>query len=695
MGNNKVVIGATLTADGSQANKTVQSFKAELKKAAEELLHMQGEFGEFSNEAIVAAKRVAELRDNIDDARSLTDAFNPDAKFRALGQSIQGVVGGVTAYQGALGLVGIQSQEVEQALLKVQSAMAFSQGIDSVLESIQGFKNLNVIIQQSTVFQKVNNAATAAATAMQRLFGASVIGTGTAFNILKGAIIATGIGALLVGVGFLVSKISSWIDKTDEAKEAQDRLNGALERQEELLQEELDGIDYGIKARVLRAKIAGKTEAEIRAIEKNGGEQHIDALKRNMQAADRVEDEANRNSKLKAEEKKKIQEKAGKARQDYYKELGKQDTDALQFDLDVANKKREKEKEDLEKSKAKLEEQKKQNDQQIEEARRLNAELAKENQVNGGGSEQDREIIKLNQEFDAKRAILIKGGQSTIELEAAYQAKRLEIFEKYNKERQDKFDDATKEENKKNFDRISEQIEQERVASELKTANKQKEVDGIIQAAAGVVAAEGMSYNERLAIINMGEANLLANKELTEEQRTTIEQAFSNARKEIARNEMEAKREMMNLEAGLLDASAELAGKSTAAGKALAVAATLISTYTSAQKAYESQFLPVPDPTSPVRGAIAAATAVIGGLAKVKAIISVPVPGQSGGGSIAGGVSAPLQPTLSNSTTQLNPNQVAQINNQGNQAIKAYVVTTDINNDQEKITRINRAARIG
>src|SRR6478609_9907203 len=96
----KVVIGATLQADGTQANKTVASFRKELRDANEQLLKMQDEFGEFSNEAIVAAKRVAELKDSIGDARSLVDAMNPDAKFVAFGQSVQGVVGGFTALQG-------------------------------------------------------------------------------------------------------------------------------------------------------------------------------------------------------------------------------------------------------------------------------------------------------------------------------------------------------------------------------------------------------------------------------------------------------------------------------------------------------------------------------------------------------------------------------------------------------------------
>ena len=60
----------------------------------------------------------------------------------------------------------------------------------------------------------------------------------------------------------------------------------------------------------------------------------------------------------------------------------------------------------------------------------------------------------------------------------------------------------------------------------------------------------------------------------------------------------------------------QVAGQS----KGLSTGIALISTYFAAQKAFESQFLPVPDPSSPVRGSIAAAVAVASGLARVAQI---------------------------------------------------------------------------
>ena len=86
---------------------------------------------------------------------------------------------------------------------------------------------------------------------------------------------------------------------------------------------------------------------------------------------------------------------------------------------------------------------------------------------------------------------------------------------------------------------------------------------------------------------------------------------------------------MMYLIADAFQIAAEAAGESTAAGKALAVASTVISTwqtaqlaYASAQKAYESQ-LSIPTIDAPVRAKIAAGIAIVSGLMNVKNHIQI------------------------------------------------------------------------
>jgi len=161
-----------------QAAKSVGSLKTQLKQAQAEVQSLADKFGATSAEAIEAAKRAAELRDRIGDANALTEAFNPDAKFKALTSSLSGVAGGFAAVQGAMALFGSESEDLQKTLVKVQSAMALSQGLQAVGESIDSFKQLGAVIRTQVV---------------------------AAFSTLRGAIIATGVGALAVGVGLLIA----------------------------------------------------------------------------------------------------------------------------------------------------------------------------------------------------------------------------------------------------------------------------------------------------------------------------------------------------------------------------------------------------------------------------------------------------------------------------------------------------------
>jgi hypothetical protein len=156
----------------------IGSLKKQLREATAEVAILSDKFGATSEEAIKAAKRAAELRDRIGDAKALTEAFNPDAKFKALTASLSGVAGGFAAVQGAIGLFGTESKNVEKALLKVQSAMALSQGLQAIGESVDSFKQLKAV----------------------------VIDVGSkAFGSLRAAIISTGIGALVIGLGLLIA----------------------------------------------------------------------------------------------------------------------------------------------------------------------------------------------------------------------------------------------------------------------------------------------------------------------------------------------------------------------------------------------------------------------------------------------------------------------------------------------------------
>lgn len=155
-----------------QTEQAVTSLRSELRKAQAEVAAMSDRFGATSKEAIEAAKRAAELKDRIGDAKDLTDAFNPDAKFKALAGAANIAAGALSGFEGAMGLVGVQSEDAQQAILKVQSALAVSQGLDVLQQIPDTFRNIKAVA--------VN-----------------------AFGAIKGAIGATGIGLLVVALGAL------------------------------------------------------------------------------------------------------------------------------------------------------------------------------------------------------------------------------------------------------------------------------------------------------------------------------------------------------------------------------------------------------------------------------------------------------------------------------------------------------------
>jgi chromosome segregation ATPase len=276
------------------ASESVGSLKKQLREATAEVAILSDKFGATSKEAIEAAKRAAELRDRIGDARALTEAFNPDAKFKALSASLSGVAGGFAAVQGAIGLFGAESKELEKQLLKVQSALALSQGLQSVGESIDSFKQLGAVIQSTTIFQKANAAANALTASTLKLVGLSAETTAISFKVLKTAIASTGIGLLVIALGELVSALMNYTSSADKAAEKQKELNEQIAAGEEAANKSVkEFISSQAQLQELRAQLAGKGEDEILAIRKK-------ALQDQIAANDRAYEELIKVDKKKA-----------------------------------------------------------------------------------------------------------------------------------------------------------------------------------------------------------------------------------------------------------------------------------------------------------------------------------------------------------------------------------------------------------
>jgi hypothetical protein len=547
------IIGVKVKVDAGDVGKSVGSLKQQLREAQNEVTALSDKFGATSKEAIEAAKRAAQLKDAIGDAKALTDAFNPDAKFKALTASLSGVAGGFAALQGAVGLFGKQTEAVEKTLLKVQSAMALSQGLQAVGESIDSFKQLGAVIGNSV---------------------------SKAFGTLRSAIISTGIGALVVGVGLLianfetvkkvvlnfipglgkfadlvgnlVTKFTDFVGITSEADRVLEKLSKTNAKANE-----------NIEARVKLLTAQGGKEKEIYALQKEANANETNALRERLKLTGTLtEEEAKRFRELKVE-------------------------NAV---LDETEKKR---------------------------IADRNAQIAKE------AAEKQKEKDKIRADYEEGQNLIRR------EKELAANLTTTQILG-------------------------------------VTAAGK----DALVQTQ---VVAKGVTD----AIIVSATQQADAKKELTDYEKK-LEQEKFDAQLGLAS-------QSLSIIGGLVD-------QNSAAGKAIAVTQAIINTYQGASKALAQ---------GGIFGPVAAAATIAAGLINVKKIISTKVPSAKGTGNVADSGSpsmsmsaAPISPSapIQNTVTSLSQQSINQM---GSAAGRAYVVESDITNQQEKIVRINRAARLG
>lgn len=135
-----------------------------------------------------------------------------------------------------------------------------------------------------------------------------------------------------------------------------------------------------------------------------------------------------------------------------------------------------------------------------------------------------------------------------------------------------------------------------------------------------------------------------------------------------------------------LGAAADLAGRDSKLGKALAISSTIISTIMSARLAFQSAFSPIATVYSPILGAASAAAATMGGLAAIKQIRATKVPAVKGGGGGGGAMpSMPAPPPITSGVTFSQTVGTTDVKLQDTAPIKAYVVETEITSVQGKV----------
>ena len=550
-----------------------------------------------------------------------------DAAATTMGQKLGGALGGVTAgfslAQGVMGAFGVESEELERVLLRVQAALAIQQGFQGIRESLPYLTDLK----------------------------------NTAIDAFKGMTVASrafmtaGIGILIVGIGLLIENFdkianvfTGEIERNARYTKALNQSAKAIKDNAKELDKRADDLKRNQDFEYAMAEAQGATTAELRKMKVAQAEERIELEKDSVARAENIywlaKQRYQKLINLEADEEliKKAKENAVKARETLTKE--KEDLQQARQDRkDIINQNKVDEVKDRQdRIKAGQDAAKTQADLQKQELEKL-AEYNKAS-TDLFRSEYEKQVEAIKKKYDEQIALAKKYNKDYKDLEAA-QAKELE--------------DA--------LDKSMVKIETLSIA---KTQIAERDLGGL----RGSINTELQAKQEAADLeISILEAKASRAARIEEQSNSFKVKATLDGLSAIASiSELFGKK------------SEKAAKRAFQVQKAANIATALITTYQNATSAYASQFTPIPTPDSPIRGAIAAGIAVASGLANVAKIGQQKFEGgtpvsDSGGG---GGSIPSITPSF-NVVGNSGVNQLAQLQQQ---PVQAFVVSGSVTTAQ-------------
>jgi hypothetical protein len=608
------------------------SLKTELRKLKEQLAQLPEGTAEYDK----IAKRAGEVSDQIGDINTKVKNLGSDTKgIDAVVQGAQTLSGAFAVASSASALLGDNNEDLQKTMLKVESAIALTVGIQSIANALQ---------KESALVLGLQSTATAVQTGLQTAYTLAVGGTTGALKLLRLALISTGIGAIVVLIGSLIGYLASLEDNTESVTEAQDRFNKSLDRSNQLLKDNIKNIDAQSKNAVLRAKILGKSEEDIFKVEQEYSDKKLKALgneyDRKYALANKFRKDAKKVFQEGSEEEIKIakdtQSRLDKelldAKDAYYSERQNKQTNALNRELDIANQNRDAEK--------------KANEDAIK-----NKEIADE-------KEQKRLLAIRKKELEEINA----------------QAKIIEDNIKKNAEEKLKNDADIK----RKADEILKQIDIELAPEETPTQKLKRE------------------YEERLQILNEAGASTLSLEAKYVTDSLSLENKLAEDKKELRDKELADEKALQAQKLNTLGVSfgkvSELLGKNSKAGKAFAVSQALINTYQGITAELATKT------ATPFEFGVKLVNiaSVVGiGFKAVKDILKTPEMSLGGGGASApsGGGAGSSAPTF-NVVGNAGVNQIATTLGKEQPPVQAFVVSKQMTNQQEMDRNIVKNATL-
>ena len=279
------------------------------------------------------------------------------------------------------------TSQVTTGLKDSGNAILENGGAMGILNDLTGGYAMTVkdAVEATGLFSK----GTTIQTTLQKAYTLAVGSTTGALKVLRLALIATGLGALVVAIGYIVSKMGEWTEATEEQKREQEALNVVLKESNRLYKESISSIADVSKEQVLRAKIAGKSQSEIDKIEKEADKERYQNY---VNERERLYGLLN-DKKLTAEQAEEINKQITENQKEYFNSLKQQRVSDLEDELSGVEKRRQARADALQK-------------QREDEARRREEQRKKEEEfqisLNQGLAEFDNARIeaKIQMELD-------------------------------------------------------------------------------------------------------------------------------------------------------------------------------------------------------------------------------------------------------------------------------------------------------
>jgi len=207
--------------------------------------------GEESVVGREAINQAGKLKDRIGDLQAQTKVASSD--FKNLDLAIAGIGTGAAVFQGltgAIALTGIENEELTKTMVKLQAAQGIANAVNQVAlalnsDAVLGIQ-LRIAIEKVKNFVMGDSASIAREAAISEgvlsgantAVGGSAIFASGAMKTLKIAMISTGIGALVVGVGYLVTKLMDASENANKLSKAQKAASDAAKEQSKSIAQE-------------------------------------------------------------------------------------------------------------------------------------------------------------------------------------------------------------------------------------------------------------------------------------------------------------------------------------------------------------------------------------------------------------------------------------------------------------------------